>query len=773
VFSIPSVQTWAGKKVTSHINKKYNTEISVEKIGIGFSGNIDAKKILVKDISSSLVNYIQLFQGKASLKNTSLTDVRFKIKTYKGDQTNNFSTFLNYFIPKTKTKNKQPFVLDFDGTSIANGTFLYVNENLSSKPLVDIKYIDFFAKDFTINGTEVVFHTNDFSFLYNNHIKVENLITDFKYQSGKITLDETKLITDKETNVKGDFVMSYKKGDMADFYNKVNIKAAIKNSKISTTDIRLFYGEFGRNKYFNISTKFDGTLNDFNLTKLKVRGLNNSVIRGDLRLENSMSKTKIKDFKVTGELYNLSTSKKDLSNLLPNILGVYLPEQLDKLGQITAIGTLDATPSSIDFKGDLKSKIGNAEADIYLDNLLSKSEAHYKGNINVVDLDLGEYTGNKKLGKATFNIDVDGYGFLVDDLNTYLGGDFLSLTYNGYNYKDIKVLGTLKYPVFDGKIVSRDPNFDLDFDGAVNLNENENDYNFKATVNNIDFRKLNLFNRDSISVFKGIVIANFKGTNIENTYGKIQFKNTTYVNQNEIFTFKDFQLSSEFLENDLHVVKVNSPEIIQGKLSGNFKIKNIKNLLQNSLASLYKNYEAIIETENEFLNFDLKIYNKIIGVFYPEINVGANTRLSGRVDSNGSKFNMDFKSPNISFKDNTFENINFKIDNSSLDNTTLTIGKLNAKTYNLSDFHLVNINKNDTLYSTSTFRGGDKLKDTFNIKLYHTINEQNNSIIGIKKSTAVLGGNKWFLNEKNDVHHKIEFDNNFNDILTIIMNAFI
>jgi len=54
----------------------------------------------------------------------------------------------------------------------------------------------------------------------------------------------------------------------------------------------------------------------------------------------------------------------------------------------------------------------------------------------------------------------------------------------------------------------------LNFDGIVNLNENENDYNFKAKVNNIDFQKLNIFKRDSLSIFKGIVTANFKGTTL-------------------------------------------------------------------------------------------------------------------------------------------------------------------------------------------------------------------------------------------------------------------
>ncbi len=773
-FSIPSVQTWAAKKATAFLNKEYNIDISIEKINLGFTGNVNANKVFIKDsqkdtlvlanqISTSILSFANIYKGEVLLSDTSLDEVYVKMITYKGEDEDSFIKFIKSFA--TTKKKKKPFYLGLNSASITNGTYVYINENLSSEPIVDIKYINLYTNKLNVNGANVDFHTNSFSFLYKDHINVTNLVTDFEYGSGSISLKNIKLSTDKKTNLQGDFLMTYKPGDMSDFYNLVQLKANVEQSAISTSDIRLFYNEFGRNKILKIATQFKGTLNDFNLKNLKLKGLNNSVINGDLRLQNSMSKTKLKDFKVSGKLDNLSTDKKDLSSLLPNVLGVHLPKELEKLGKITAIGKIKATPSSVDFKGDLKTKIGEAVADIYLDNLLSKNKAHYKGNIEVTDLDLETYTGNKNLGKATFNVGVDGYGFLLNDLDTYIVGDFLSLEYKNYTYRDVSVSGVLKYPVFDGKIIAKDPNFNLLFDGLINLKNNENDYNFKAVVDKIDFEKLNLFKRDSISVFKGTVSANFKGTTIDNTYGSIQFKNTSYINQNETFIFKDFQLSSTFLKSGERVIKVNSPEIIQGEAAGKFRLKNIKNLFQNSLASLYKNYEAEIKTENEYLNFDFKIYNKIVDVFYPEINLGANTRLKGNVDSDGSKFNVDFNSPNIAYKDNEFENISLKVNNSSLNNTVLSVSKLKTKKYNLSDFNLININKNDTLYSTSTFKGGEKYKDSFNLKLYHTINQFNNSVVGIKKSTAIINANKWFVNLNNDTHHKIEFDNNFNDVL--------
>jgi hypothetical protein len=52
----------------------------------------------------------------------------------------------------------------------------------------------------------------------------------------------------------------------------------------------------------------------------------------------------------------------------------------------------------------------------------------------------------------------------------------------------------------------------------------------------------------------------------------------------------------------------------------------------------------------------------------------------------------------------------------------------------------------DTLFFRSEFKGGSKGEDYFNLNLYHTINEDNNNVVGIK-SELKFKENLWFLNE--------------------------
>ena len=49
--------------------------------------------------------------------------------------------------------------------------------------------------------------------------------------------------------------------------------------------------------------------------------------------------------------------------------------------------------------------------------------------------------------------------------------------------------------------------------------------------------------------------------------------------------------------------------------------------MQNSIGSIYTNYQPFQITAGQELSFNFKIYNKIIGVFFPEVNFKSVTPL--------------------------------------------------------------------------------------------------------------------------------------------------
>ncbi len=103
--------------------------------------------------------------------------------------------------------------------------------------------------------------------------------------------------------------------------------------------------------------------------------------------------------------------------------------------------------------------------------------------------------------------------------------------------------------------------------------------------------------------------------------------------------------------------------------------------------------------------------------------------------------------------------IEVTIDNNNpLYNTFIEVDSINTKFYNISKFSLINVTVRDTLFIKSEFDGGTLNKDHFNLSLYYTIDQDNKSVVGFKKSDIHLKDNKWFINEEKNQFNKVAFD---------------
>ena len=149
--------------------------------------------------------------------------------------------------------------------------------------------------------------------------------------------------------------------------------------------------------------------------------------------------------------------------------------------------------------------------------------------------------------------------------------------------------GELGNNIFNGQIDVNDDNIEMSFVGLADFSDQEKVFDLRRLLL-ILTKKLNFTKKDEISNFNGEVLMNFRGSNLDNSVGEIEFINTNYSNENGDYYFQDFKISSQF-ENDNRKVILNSPDIIEGYLSGQFKLVEIPNIFKNSLGSLYSNFK--------------------------------------------------------------------------------------------------------------------------------------------------------------------------------------
>lgn len=772
ILSLPGVQTSLAKWATNKLNTTFNTNITIDRLSASlFTGNMHLKGVYIEDykkdtliyidkLTTSLVSVKNAVDGKLNFGKIKIKKLKLNIKTYQGETDTNLDVFIAK-LDDGKPASGDPFLLTATSVLIDDGIFKLYDQNLNEPQILNFTKLNTEVTDFKILGPDVTTQIERLSFLHQNGLPVNNLSAQFAYSKKNMIFNNLFIVT-PESNLKGDLIFSYNREDFKDFVNKVHLTGNFKESVLSFNEINKFYNEFGATKKVAFSAKIDGVLNNFTATNLDLTS-ENTQIKGDFIFKNIFKDAD--NFSMQADINYLSSNYYQLKELLPNILGNTLPTSFEKFGQFSISGTTLVTTHNIKAKLNLFTDLGTCFSDLSLTNIDNIDNATYVGYVSMQDFNIGAFINDENLTYASFDFEVDGKGFTQKTLNTEVVGKVYSLVWRGYDYNNIEVSGVLKDQLFDGNLVVDDSNFKMNFKGLADLSQENNKFNFIAQVDYANLKAMNIIKKDSVAVFKGNVQMDIVGNSIDNTAGTITFKQTNYTNPNDSYYFNDFNVVSTFKEDGSREIVINSPDIVTGTIKGKFSYKEIGKLVQNSVGSIYTNYSPHKLSKGQYLDFNLKIYNKIIEVFYPELELGKNTAIRGSMNADSGDFKLNFKSPNIQWEGNKFEVVDVKIDNKNpIFNTYVAVNTIDTDYYKVSDFNLINTSLKDTLFFRTEFKGGNNLEDVYNLNFYHTFNENNRSVVGLKKSDVTFKGFKWYLNKNNDSKNKVVFNKTLDSI---------
>ena len=770
-LSLPFVQTKIGNYVTEMLNADYKTDIKVERVAISIFGGVKLKNVRIKDyrhqtmifasvIKTNILSFKKLYEGDLLFGEIRVDGLYFNLKTYKGENDSNIDKFVALFdSDKPSTKR---FLMKAKNVYLSNSHFLLIDENRENPKDLDITKLNAELSNFKIYGPDVTTNILKMSCLDHRGLYVKNLTTNFTYTLKHIKLDHLVLKTN-ESLVKGNLIMNYGNHDFSKFNDKVQFDVKLEKASISSNDLFPFYKELGKNQIFKFTSKIKGTLNDLYVKDLNLRDQNNSKIIGDVNFKNLFGEEG-QEFYMKGSFDQIVSNYKNLTSILPTILGKSLPPSLKKLGQFNFRGKTEVTTKTLKANFYASTALGNIQSDLVMTNLDHIDNAFYKGNVILEQFNVGAFIGQKELGVVTLNLDVNGKGFNEKYLNTSFSGDVYKIRFKGYNYTNIVVDGNFKKPFFKGKVFVNDPNLFLDFVGNVNIGKKECDYDFSAKIDYANLTKLKLTKSDSLAILKGAIDIKVTGTTIDNLRGNIAITNASYQNNKTTYLFDNFAMKSSFDSKNVRTIAINSPDIIEGQVVGKFQIAQLQKIAENSLGSLYSNYRANPVKKGQFLKFNFSIHNKIIEILSPDFSIGDDTSIKGSINSDNNEFKFKFSSPKIAAFENYFDKINIEIDNKNpLFNTFIEMDSIKTKYYKVSNFNMINVTKNDTLFLRSEFKGGNKAEDFFKLNLYHTIDKNNHNVVGLQKSDIKFKDYFWFLNEEENEQNKIVFDKSLND----------
>lgn len=761
-----------GKEVTKRINDEFGTEIYIDKVGLQFNGDVELKGIFINDykqdtligiqhLNTSILNFRNLYKNKLTFGDIDLRGLTFNIRTYLGEEHTNLDVFVARFEKDNPRPDKSKFLLSSSDVSIYDGTFRLIDDNKENPKILEFYDLNLNATNFLIDDNDISARINTLSFTDSRGLTVNNIITDFDYSLEQMTFANLSIKT-PHSFLNGDLTFRYDRERIRDFANKVNVEARFVDSEVRLNELNTFYNEFGVREDAKFSVNLLGTLNNLHMIDLRLNTSSQTKVYGNINFKNLFNKNP-NTFEMDGDFTDLSTNYYDLRSLMPNVLGASLPSVFSKFGNFTIKGNTRITSADIEATVKINSALGHIDSNLNLLRFNDIDNASYVGNLIFEDFDLGQLLEDPNIMETNFDLDVDGRGFTLENLRTKIQGHVFNLNYNNYNYENIDISGQLGNKIFNGVLVSNDDNFKFKFNGLADMSKEISALDFTAEVEYADLRALNFVKKDSISIFRGEVKMDMDGSTIDDAYGQLVFKNTTYINQNDTYYFDDFEITSKFDDVE-RIIEINSPDIIQGQINGVFKFKDIGKLVENSVGSIYTNYVSHEVDSDQYIDFNFTIYNKIVEVFYHDLELGKNTFVKGRIESDQNGFDLTFNSPQIKILDYFANNIQLKVDNGNpLFNTYIEVDSINTKFYNISKFNLINVTVRDTLFIKSEFNGGKENNDVFDLSMFYTIDEDNKSVVGFKKSDITIKDSHWYVNEKRDQLNKITFDRGFRE----------
>lgn len=362
-----------------------------------------------------------------------------------------------------------------------------------------------------------------------------------------------------------------------DFNEKVLMRAHLDSTRVRSEDLGWFADYlFTLDETWHANGNFVGTVNDFRLSDTHLRFGKNSVLRGDIAFRG------VTEFATSVMAFNLKNTRVDAADLRQYYPEKYFNDLVQKFGVVDFSGKYNGTIDRFKLNGDFKTALGQVNVKELEMNLAAKIPT-YTADINTQNFDLGKLVDDDNFSQIELNGKISGKGFSLKTAALHLDGRLPRFSYNGYNYRNVYLNGTLQNKFFKGSVIVKDSNLIADVDGAFDFSKDKYAYHAEGFIQRADLRALKFID-DSLLIHTELDV-DLEGNTMDEIVGKANFLNSyaTFKKRNIVV---DTLLIDSRLDNGLRRLSVNS-EFFNFDAQGIFQpTKAVKDLAQ-----LFNEYE--------------------------------------------------------------------------------------------------------------------------------------------------------------------------------------
>ena len=769
-----TVQTYLTQRIAAYFSDRLETSVTLSKVDIDFFKTLILEDFLIKDLAGDTLLYsdrlgldLKLIQPKKhslAVNQITLENTTFQLTTWVEKKGSNYDFIVDYFSPTEKVidTTQGAWKLNFDQVELINARFIY-NDVGHSKANhgIDFSHID--AKEIygVFNDLEIVNDTifstvNGLRFKEKSGFNLLNLSGEAKVH-GSVTQVIGLHIETPLSNVKADLIFDMKSYDSyAQFIDEVNMDVNFKETVASFEDISYFATDLKDLKEKVIlEGKVTGTVANMKGRNVSMQFLSDTHLDGDFDLRGLPN---IDETFIYMKIKSLETNKSSLEKLplYPFMEGkrLQLPSQFAKLGEMKFYGSFTGFVSDFVAYGELSTAVGQLITDVSFKNQGNIPE--YTGNIALDRFDIGRLFGiSQTVQKTTLKTTISGKGFSLESLDLKLDGDIKSIDFIGYRYQNISLEGTLKNQQFDGIAAVEDENIDFDFNGKIDLEGKLPIYNFIANINKANLANLKLVNStDSSIVISTTAELNMIGDELDNLEGSILLTNSFFRDSVNAFFVKNIGLNAIRFNDSLRSVALRS-DLVDLNMNGNFTFKDLVPSFTNfAIAYIPSAQEELVnQLSTEDFTFDITFKNTSIlsTLFFPNVKIGGQSRLSGNYNSNKQDLNLYGFFPYVKINDYQFQNITLQ--GESPDDSLVIAASINqlalSDSSNIENIRLKLISAHDSVTTFINWLNQSQKGYAADLQLQTTFNGFTKSEHRFVNSSVVINDSLWTFTDGN------------------------
>ncbi len=562
--------------------------------------------------------------------------------------------------PKTKTDtgpdtaiyhiNTKSFVLLADKFQMNNGHFIYMRENRERDTTrFDTNHLNFTDINFDVENAKILMDTitgfiKNLSTKEQSGLVVKKLTADARVTPAESSLSNLTLQLPR-SEIHNQFEFQYFNFPaFYDFISSVHMRANLKNSYISLSDLTCFAPELKKmNDPMQVTGKFNGTVDNLKVKELCLKAANQTVVKGKGVIQGLPS---LDEMFFDMQFDEAVSSAEDLKIIYHDI---FLPKEIARAGTISLKGNI--TGFLNDFVGNIIVNTDQGMVQTDLNMKLNNGIPKYSGSVTTSNFNLGKiFNLDSTIGKASFTTTVSGSGIMLVDVNTSVVSHIDKLEVLGYPYRNISVNGILNSKVFTGKLLVNDQNIHLDFQGKVDLQDSIPIYNFYAEVANAHLNKLGFTSRD-LTLSTNINI-NLIGKNPLTGTGTVTADNTVFSDETDFYKVKHlfFDVKEKSLNQKHLTLKT---DFISADLDGEFNLPELPDAIVDAIKRYLPSLPSDFGDSPSPQNFDFAIrldkmdeFNKF---FLKGIEGLSSTTVNGHFANDSSDINFDGVIPSVRY----------------------------------------------------------------------------------------------------------------------------